>query len=366
MAATSSALKRVCNDAWFTSRNATFHPISQSVECCSLAAVMRLHNSILENSMSNTRPQADDYAQQELQARVRAIKLLQDMGYSVANTPEWRFEGMVDLATSILRQTESPLRHECTERIHSSTYKLIHHLHLPKYKLAAELSATATERYPHLSVFACIKPAESLPDVELTLTSSKSAATTSLISEACGILMLLESQRDAHELDYEQEYHCTAHDAATETTPSLPACSRIEGVKNRRHLRMRCEFIGDVMLARALLCPYVVRWSDANPPGRSDWMDHEADFEIVDEDISLDELRWLLNQATDMHVAAQTLSYAERYTGERMNHDYLDRITPRGRVRAQLRKRLAKDREFAQANWMRTQNFFSSVANSTR
>lgn len=45
---------------------------------------------------------------------------------------------------------------------------------------------------------------------------------------------------------------------------------------------------------------------------------------------------------TDMHIAAESLSYADGYTGDRLDYEYLDRMTPPGDVLLKLRKTLAR------------------------
>lgn len=102
------------------------------------------------------------------------------------------------------------------------------------------------------------------------------------------------------------------------------------------NLRMRTEFLEDVLVLRIALLPWVLHWSDysinmtgaPSCPAQIDNMDRNVEFELAGSAPSLDHLRWYINQIADMHVAAETLHYADRYTGRRLPYHLLEKMMP--------------------------------------
>ncbi|MBU4182909.1 MAG: hypothetical protein KJ565_14560, partial [Gammaproteobacteria bacterium] len=92
----------------------------------------------------------------------------------------------------------------------------------------------------------------------------------------------------------------------------------------------------DALELRMALVPYVLHWSDHSVnlcgepdcPAKVNSMDRNVEFELADSAPSLDHLRWFINQIVDMHVAAQSLHYADRYTGRRLPYWLLDDMEP--------------------------------------
>jgi len=99
---------------------------------------------------------------------------------------------------------------------------------------------------------------------------------------------------------------------------------------------MRCEFLCDAIILRYALSPWVISWKDEQ------WIDEnenevpkklrECDrfIELVVSEAAprLNHLRWLINQIEDMHVAAESLNYAEYYDASRLSHHVIERMTP--------------------------------------
>lgn len=112
---------------------------------------------------------------------------------------------------------------------------------------------------------------------------------------------------------------------SADAVPRRPA-----GVK----MKMRTEFLHDALELRIALTPYVLHWTDnsVHLPGNSDCaemlsiMDRDVELEICEGAPSLDHLRWYINQMVDMHVAAESLHYADRYTGARLPYHLLNEM----------------------------------------
>ena len=117
-------------------------------------------------------------------------------------------------------------------------------------------------------------------------------------------------------------------------------------------LKMRCEFLSDALLLRLALAPWVLGWKEAElyvPVNRSTGngpemsaMDRSIEFEVTESAPKLDHLRWLLSKVTDLHVAAESLNYAERYDGNRLPYDMVERMEPPDDVAVELAERLRK------------------------
>lgn len=103
---------------------------------------------------------------------------------------------------------------------------------------------------------------------------------------------------------------------------------------------MRCEFLCDAIILRYALSPWVVGWKDEQwndddehgVPKRMRESDRSIEFLVSEDAPRLNHLRWLINQITDMHVAAESLNYAEHYDESRLSYKVIERITPPQRV----------------------------------
>lgn len=89
--------------------------------------------------------------------------------------------------------------------------------------------------------------------------------------------------------------------------------------------RMRTECQPDCDVARLLLGRWLTSWSEcvATCLDSGDLLgpDMEVEFTVVEGAPSLEQLRWLLAQAPDLHVAAESLMVAKKYTGDRCRFD---------------------------------------------
>lgn len=90
------------------------------------------------------------------------------------------------------------------------------------------------------------------------------------------------------------------------------------------HYAMRAECPPDCDLMRAILAPWVCVWAElqAQVPSKDGTCIYISDvgvaFSVVPEGPHLGEIRWLLNCIVDGHVAAESVSLDEEYTGERV------------------------------------------------
>lgn len=118
------------------------------------------------------------------------------------------------------------------------------------------------------------------------------------------------------------------------------AASSLDGATQRQprgiKLRLRTEFLHNALELRVALLPYVLHWTELSirhgdeclEPSMVDTFDREVELEVVSTAPSLDRLRWYINQMADMHVAAESLHYADRYTGARLPHHLLEQMEP--------------------------------------
>lgn len=187
-------------------------------------------------------------------------------------------------------------------------------------KKATALQDVVRKEFPDLRHVVTRELAESCDEVEVVF------GTTHPVSPE-----VFEKMRaDAHTLAkrHEASLWCTRDALFYESRePDAP-----KGLK----VRMRTEYLGDALVLRIALFPYVLHWSDfsINMTGEPDCsaqfnnMDRNVEFELTDNAPSLDHLRWYLNQIVDMHVAAESLHYADRYTGRRLPYPLLEKMEP--------------------------------------
>lgn len=112
--------------------------------------------------------------------------------------------------------------------------------------------------------------------------------------------------------------------------------SELQSQRRGKKLRMRTEFLCDALELRIALLPYVLHWTERSTefghetqhPTAVAALDREIELEVVETAPSLDHLRWYINQMVDMHVAAESLQDANRYTGERLPYHLLVLMEP--------------------------------------
>jgi hypothetical protein len=114
-----------------------------------------------------------------------------------------------------------------------------------------------------------------------------------------------------------------------ENLASIDHCSAVP----QYAMRVECE--ADSLVIRAVLARWVTTWREDQSPfiapdGQTCWLpDKDIVFTLRPEAPSLSEVRWLIDAIIDCHVAAQSLSDAKSYTGERVPHDEMAAFTQR-------------------------------------
>lgn len=104
-------------------------------------------------------------------------------------------------------------------------------------------------------------------------------------------------------------------------------------------LRTECRF--DCTLIIAILRIWLVSWKESSGYQHDDsyvdvngfiwssqnWgLDTDVQFIIKPDGPSLNEIRGLLSELIDCHVAAESVNFLDKYTGERMDYEELERV----------------------------------------
>lgn len=137
-----------------------------------------------------------------------------------------------------------------------------------------------------------------------------------------------------------------------EAVPQTASANDPTYKKAGRHMKLRTEFLTDAIELRISLAPYVLSWNEccdeqfsAGDKKQPSVGDREVEFELSSTAPKLDHMRWLLNQISDMHVPAESLHTAERYTGARLPYDLIKAMEPPVAV---VKKMLATAKEVAE------------------
>lgn len=295
-----------------------------------------------------TQKDIDRYAMQRTREEAQAAKMLAELGYSKESLPADLWRQVLEQAcrNHMLRKAN---RYQVDGK--ATEHTLLHKLRFPNEALAQQFISTLAGKRPEIRLRACIRPVECLEDREVELTHQV-LMTAPDVTRVCSQILEV-----AH-IYLADDYHWLPLDNAGASTPPPPISFQAWPSRPKRTMRMRTEFYGDLVLARLILAPWVCRWTDVE--GRSYDTDgaktavssldgHEVEFELANDAVTLDQLRWLLNQATDLHVAAESLNYADCYTGERLHYSYLRRMAPSDDVLASLKKSLAQLESFRDA-----------------
>lgn len=189
----------------------------------------------------------------------------------------------------------------------------------PDAKKAKALQSAFKIQHPDLRHVETRQLVDSCADQELVFTAELpvSSAVFSNLAET------FRELAEKHDSDY-WSFHIGSLDSNESKRP------------RGKELMMRCEFLGDAIELRLALGQYVLNWTELSTnlceegdhPVKLNGFDRELKFEVIEDCPSIDHLRWYINQIDDMHVAAETLQYAERYTGIRMPDWLLDTIEP--------------------------------------
>lgn len=108
-------------------------------------------------------------------------------------------------------------------------------------------------------------------------------------------------------------------------------------------VRFRAEASYDCDRIRAILAPWIVSWTES-----PDYLDTKEGLqEVPDRDVTMElrvdeftrnirQIQWVLSQVDDLHIAVQTMAYADEYTGERKwqedQREVLEETVPSNRV----------------------------------
>jgi len=291
------------------------------------------------------RAPADEFERQ----RQMSIGLLGQLGVREEACMWYEWQAHVNWAGFSLDLEEA----EVSETGEYPTLCLRYRVRVPDESAAEDFLADNRVRRLSLKVKSVEQLAETVEDRRITLEGMVEASafeltkvTSALISAAYEVLGEFEERKEVRipgagvrgviETSLVQR---TAHREDEPAQP--PKAPPVE-------LKGRTEFQRDTLIARALLAPYAVQWRDGDGLGfLSDGsnvvhgMDSDIAVTLADGAPHLDHLRWLLNQVVDMHVAAQSLSTKDRYTGERLPYDMVERMTPPEDIRRQMADNLA-------------------------
>lgn len=228
---------------------------------------------------------------------------------------------------------------------------LRHEVHLPNEQAAATFQATVPLRSLSLEVQNVEQLAETLPDRRVTLVgrcecraAEMTRRTSALILAASHVQGRYEGFQEVWDLSLGDEpgvirtnlMNCFAGSLDTQST--LP-----------RDLKARSECIRDTLLAHTVLAPWALAWKDTDSlrlrPGsqvaRTSGLDRDIEVVVSHDAPPVDQLVWMLNQVPDLHVVAETLTGAERYTGRRLPGGLIDRMAPPPNERQAMADRLA-------------------------
>lgn len=93
--------------------------------------------------------------------------------------------------------------------------------------------------------------------------------------------------------------------------------------------KFRAECTADAQAIRAVLLPWLMEWAETRKNLTHEGVVHPmpdvvVEFSIVDDGPSYDEMLWLIDGIGNCHIAAETITTAENYTGERISRKEFD------------------------------------------
>ncbi|MFT7773281.1 hypothetical protein [Roseateles sp.] len=267
--------------------------------------------------------------------RTQAAGLLKKRGFTEEKFKDTAtFEEAVSLAERVLflrgkknryRVSGEPIFHDLHHTIHAPTQ-------LAAERLQADICVYSPDLAHGLRIY---QPAETL-DMRIVLVRRYVRMTAEIVlSDSVDLL------RRATEFGCQYEGWSPYDDAP----PDHRAPAELSAAE-RRKLAFRAEYLNDVLLARAILAPYIWSWTetdmeaaDSEPLGKPypRGMDHEIHVQLVKWAPCLDDLRWLLSQSDDMHIAAESLDYSVFYTGARLSYTIIDQLNPTEAVKGEMR-----------------------------
>jgi hypothetical protein len=260
--------------------------------------------------------------------RGEAEALLKQLGYKWTEFAPSMWHALVKHASGCLFLRE---KNRWQRKGKYVEHELFHRVHIPTGGLAEMFISTLQKKHPEFSSLVVLKPVEMLDDREIEIRHRVLMTTENLTKVVCDIDILA--------CIYLGEYKSWSGPSIEGPAADADLSAGLQGwdIVPTKRLRMRLEFLSDVAVARVALAAYVCRWTDVDSEsfaatGKTREVTtlrgHDVEFEFADDSLTLDQLRWLLNQIPDMHVAAESLNYAHLYTGERLNYEYFERMQP--------------------------------------
>jgi len=275
-----------------------------------------------------------------------SIRILHDLGLCEATASEAAWPALEQWATMNEAMEESRF-----ETIGGSPMRTLRHeLHLPDARAAAKLHTTVPLEDLSLAVQGDEQLTETLPDRRLTLVGPCLCTTMELTKRTSALIVAAAHFGGRYE-GYQEVWDLKVGDAPGVVRTNLanwPAVSAAAQAAAPRHLKARTECMQDAMLVRALLAPWTISWKDndslsmllALGPATRIGADREIEVELTPDAPCVDHLAWMLNQVPDLHVAAESLTRAERYTGRRLPGGLIERMAPPTEERQALVERL--------------------------
>lgn len=272
--------------------------------------------------------EASDIRADTKQQRDEAQAMLRDLGYSPDAVSAELWRELVEQAYGCLF-----LRSEDNWKVDGQPieHDLVHRVCFANESLAGLFLHTLDRKFSHHSDVWVTKPVEMLEDHEVEVCERVLMTPEALTKACCDIVISARV--------YLGRYEGWSRPLNSKMRDDVTSMNTLQAWEHRpsKRLRMRFEFQTDVVVARVALAPYVCRWTDVDSEALDGFgasrqattlLGHDVEFELTDLSFTLDELRWMLNQIPDMHVAAQSLNYEHLYTGERLSYTYLQRMQP--------------------------------------
>lgn len=279
------------------------------------------------------------------------IRILHDLGLFEATASQAAWPALEQWATMNEAMEESRF-----ETIGGSPMRtLLHELHLPDARAAAMLQTTLPLEELSLAVKGDEQLTETLPDRRITLVGPCQCTTMERTKRTSALIVGAAHVGGRYE-GYQEVWDLKAGDAPGVVRTNLANWSAVSAAAQAvapRHLKARTECMQDAMLMRALLAPWTISWKDndslsmlpAQGPVTRIGADREIEVELTPDAPCVDHLAWMLNQVPDLHVAAESLTRAERYTGRRLPGGLIERMVPPTEERQAMLERLLALRE---------------------
>jgi hypothetical protein len=224
---------------------------------------------------------------------------------------------------------------------------LQHEVLLPNAEAAAKFLATVALQELALELRRVEQLAETLPDHRVTLVGYCDRSALELTKRSSSLILGARALLGGYEGYVEVPAPLVDEPGVIRT--NLMHCFARDlkaPVKPPRRLNAIAECIEDAVKMRSVLAPWVLSWTDATAQAGASAETHagtgrDIDLVIAQDAPCVDHLVWLLGTVPDLHVAAETLRSAARYTGRRLPPGLIERMTPPLDVRQVMADRLS-------------------------